>query len=310
MCFGSEKTTGTKTSTVTQPGFISDASKKSVESAYKILNKPFTAYTGDLTAGLTPDQDSAFSMIRSIAGSENPYLSDIEGLYKKFANAGPQTVSAPSLLGSGVDASKASIQDYMNPYISGVLDPTLREFDRSWQKQQQSINAGATMAGAFGDARHGVSESAALRDSQQQRTDAVNKAYSDAFGAASGLRAQDVANLISTGTTNAGLAETALQRAITGGTALQGLDQYQTGRSVDLAKTLADAGKTQQDTKQADLSAKYQEFLRGQGWDEQQASTFAKILAMQPNQSTTTTTESKPDNTGYQLLGTILGAFL
>ncbi|HWW46327.1 MAG TPA: tail fiber domain-containing protein [Xanthobacteraceae bacterium] len=300
----------TKKQTTTQqlPAWLEDAAKANVGRVEDYASKGPTPYTGDFTAGLTDNQKNAFSLINAIAGSSNPYLSDIEGLYSKFANAPASSITPTSLLGGGVDIANASISDYMSPYIQGVLDPQLQDISRQGVNQRQALNAQATMDGAFGDARSGIQLGAQQRDEDILRSNTIGKAYADAFSAASGLRAQDVANLTDAQKTNANLSETALQRAITGGKAFQDLDSANVNRDLSTADALAKAGATEQATNQADLTAKYNEFLRQQGWDADTIKLLSSVLATTPYSKTEEKTVEEANNSGFGILGSIAGA--
>jgi hypothetical protein len=55
----------------------------------------------------------------------------------------------------GSDAA-GSIQDHMNPYIQGVIDPMRAEFDLLRGQANVDVNQQAVGAGAFGGSRHGI----------------------------------------------------------------------------------------------------------------------------------------------------------
>jgi hypothetical protein len=52
------------------------------------------------------------------------------------------------------------------------------------------------MAGAFGDARHGVELGAQDRNEMDAVRNATGQAYNTAFNTAAGMRGQDISNLI------------------------------------------------------------------------------------------------------------------
>lgn len=295
-CFGSMEDTSRKTTSTTNPAYITDASQALTKKATDFANTPVTAYSEPMTAGITDDQNTAFGLIKSIAGSNNPYLSDIEGLYNSFSSAPASTITAPT---------SSEIQQYMNPYIMAALQPQLQDISRSGESQRKGLDASATMDGAFGDARSGVALGEQLRNEGQIRSNAVGTGYSDAFKTA-------LSGLMDTKKTNASLNETALQRLITGGKALTDLDTTNTNRNLTTAKALSDAGKTQQETNQADLTAKYSEFLRQQGWTEKQISALSTALSSAKNASDTTSvaTTAEPNNSGWGILGSVAGSVL
>ncbi|WP_213287598.1 tail fiber domain-containing protein [Bradyrhizobium sp. sGM-13] len=293
-CFGSSEETGRKTTTNTLPAYLESAAQTNVSNAMNFANKPFEAYTGEMTAPLTQNQKDAFGLIKSIAGSSNPYLSDIQDLYKQFSTAPASTITAPTT---------GEIEQYMNPYLMAALQPQLDDIARQGINTRKSLDAQSTMDGAFGDARSGVERAEARRNEDILRTNTIGKGYSDAFTSA-------MANLMDTKKTNATLNETALQRAITGGKALQDLDLSQVNRGLTTADALAKAGKTEQETNQAADTAKFQEFLRGQGWDAQKIALVTSALAGTPKSTTQTTVEEQPNNSGWGIIGSLTSSLL
>jgi hypothetical protein len=255
------------TSRTELPQWLQDAAQQNYQFARGIAEKPFQAYTGERVAGLTPDQMQAAGMVRNLASSGNAYLPGIEQMYGAYGAAPAGKVSSPSILGGGYDAASGSINDYLNPYLQGALAPQLRNIERAGAVMRTGpggIDSGATSAGAFGDARHGVETAEQMRNQAQLESDVTGQAYKDAFDRAATLRGTDVTNLINTGTTNAGLNEQALARMLGSGNAFMGLDKYNTGRGVDLANALNQYGTQARGVDQARMDAAFQEFMRGQ----------------------------------------------
>lgn len=302
-CFGDMKTTKETTSTL--PSYLENAAQANVGNAMNYASKPFEAYTGQKVAPLTSNQTDAFGLIKSIAGTSNPYLSDIEHLYNSFSGAPAGSVTPASMLGGGKTVGNTTIQDYMNPYIAAALQPQLEDLSRTGIGQRQGLDRSATMDGAFGDARSGVALGQQLRDEAKTREGIVGQGYSNAFNTAAGMRGQDISTDLNAQNTNAGLRETALQRAITGGKALGDLDTSTVNRGLTTADALAKAGQTEQQTNQAKDTADMAEFLRQQGWDQQKIATVTAALAGTPHD--TTKTESAPDNSGWGAVGSIAG---
>ena len=88
------------------------------------------------------------------------------------------------------------IASFMDPYLSGVLDPQLREYDRQAGQDRLSANKAATMAGAFGDTGHALLESENQRNLGERRGDAVSRAHSEAFRNAQTQRGNAIQTLL------------------------------------------------------------------------------------------------------------------
>lgn len=309
-CFGDMEATKQVSTTQALPSWMQSAAQQNIDLASDFAAKPYEAYTGDRVAPLTSNQNDAFGLIKNIAGSSNPYLSDIEGLYKSFGSAPASSIATPSLLGAGTDARTASLTDYMNPYVMAALQPMLQDIERQGISQRKSLDAQATMDGAFGDARSGVERGAQRRNENTLRTNTIGTGLKTAFDTASGLRTTDVANLMDTDKTNANLNETMLQRMITGGKALTDLDSSNVNRGLQTANALANAGGVEQNTAQKMNDAKYEEFLRSIGWDQEKIKTLTAALSSTPYEKTSVATSSEPNNSGWGMLGSLTSTLL
>jgi hypothetical protein len=310
MCFGDNQTVDTKTTNNTLPGYLSDAAQWNVGNAMNFAQTPFQTYTGQLTAPLTADQNTAGNIVRNAATSSNQYLPSIESMFSGYAGAPAQSITAPSILGANVDPSKTSISDYMNPYTAAVLSPTLQEIARQSALNANNINARATFAGAYGDTGNALQLARNTADTNKLMADTTANAYSNAFTTGAGLKQSDLANFMNAQNANAGYNEQALARQQQGGQDFLNLDQYNQNRAYTGGQALGQVGQTQQQTQQAADTANYQEFLRGQQWTPQQIALLTSVLSGTPHDTTQVTTDQKPDNSGYQMLGTLGGTLL
>lgn len=314
MClgFGEMKPTEESTKTTQLPGYLSAAAQANVANAGNVTSQPFQSYTAPRVAPLSGDQTAAANTVRTTAATGNPYSSTVADWIKKYSTTPGGTVSAPSILGPGVDPRTANITDYISPYVDAALRPTLEAISRQGAQARKGINAAATMSGAFGDARHGVESSNQLRDESINVGNATGQAYNTAFNTGAALRGQDLANLIGIQNTNNTNAETALNRTGAGATALENLDKYDTGRTLDLANAQNTMGTQDRTVQQAGLDSDYQEFMRKLGYSPQMLQLMSQVLSSDPNSKATTVNAvtEKPDNSGYGLLGSLAGAGL
>jgi hypothetical protein len=309
MCLGNQKQVKDTVSNVQLPQWLTSASQNNVASAQNLRDTGYQEYTGPRVAELTPDQNAAYSTIRSMASSENPYKSDLENVFGSVAKAGPQSVSTVRSIDNvpGQGAS-GSTQDYMNPFIGATLDPIMRQIARQRAAAQNQSDAVSTMGGAFGDARHGFADAEVARNFNNAETDAVGKVNSDAYDRAMQQKQADIARLLDVGKTNANLTEQGMQRQLQGGTALQNLDKYDTGRQADLANMEAAAGEKQRSVNQAGIDAKFQEFMRSQNWPIQLQQLVNQAIASAPHDVNKDEKVYQPDNSGFGMLGSALGA--
>lgn len=119
---------------------------------------PYQAYTGPLTAGASPLQQQAFS--------------GISGLTQ--AGYTPEQYKA-----QGFGTQQA--QQYMNPYLSASLQPTLDEMKRQADIQRLGDAARLSKAGAFGGSRQAIMESEGNRNLLDAQRRAIAEGYSTAY---------------------------------------------------------------------------------------------------------------------------------
>ena len=149
--------------------------------------------------------------------------------------------AATGLTGTGAGTGAGSIQSYMSPYQSQVIDTALGEFDRQAQTQRASQSAQALgIPGAFGGGREGVLQAEYQSSSDRNRAALQNQMLQQGFQQASSARQQDFQN-------QQGVAS---QQATLGG-GIQNLAQQQ-------IKGLGSLGGIQQSQSQAVLDAQRQ----------------------------------------------------
>lgn len=297
MCFGNT-TDDTKTTTSQANPAVAAAATGNLSYVQNLANKGFTPYGGQQVADFSPQQQESFGMTDQIAN--NGTAPTATAMIDNYATAPSQRV--------GADTIANNMSPYMNQYVMNALAPQLTQMDINNAKTQAGINAEATSSGAFGDARQGIEQANTNFLNNVAREGLVGNAYNQAFNTAIGAGAQDVSNKLAADTTNANLAETALNRSLGGANALEGLQNQQLG----VAGAVNTAGQQQTAKQQADLTAQYNQWLMAQQYPfqvaqlmNQTADTGAHVFP-----ASTTTTDQKPDNSGLALAGDLLGAFI
>ena len=189
-------------------------------------------------------QLEAAKLAKSGIGSYQDFL-DAAGT--QFGKAAEGIAGAEALLGAGAGTGTGSIQDFMSPYQSQVIDATLGEFDRQRQIQEQRIKDQQAALGVLGAGRAGVQLSEFGTGSARERALLEAGLLQQGFQEAVARRQQDMAN-------RQGLAQSRL-----------GLGQFQTGlaglqpslQRADIS-TLGSVGAVQQAQAQAQLEAQRQ----------------------------------------------------
>ena len=297
MCFGMQ-TSDQKTSTSTANPAVAGAATSNLNFVQNLQNQGFTPYSGQQVANLSPGQQGTIDTANSIAN--NGTGAQASNLIGGYASAPAQNVQAQSIA--------SNMSPYMNQYVMQALAPQLQQADIQAAKTSANTNAQATGSGAFGDARTGIEQANNAQNANVAREGLIGNAYNAAFNTAIGAGAQDSSNNLAAQNANAGYTETALNRALGGANALEGLQTQQLGTQTT-ANTL-----NQQDTaqQQAGLTAQYNQWLMAQQYPFQTASLMNQTTAAgaQAMPASNTTTESKPDNSGLAMGGALLSAFV
>lgn len=291
------------TQTTTKDPWVTSASQTLTSKATDLANRPFEAYSGELTAGLTKDQQDAFSKIRDLISNSPNLLSKNLSSLDAFSGAPAQSVSYADT--SKINADTAAL---MNPNVAASLKPMLDQIQKSYDDAQKKVGAAATSAGAFGDARQGILEAENLKNKASADTNAVGTAYNNAFQQAQGTAQNLAQGQFQAGTTNANLTEQALQRLLTGTNAEQTVAGSDQSRVLQAIQSLLSGGTLQQQTNQAGDTAAYNEFLRGQGWDYNTLKALSDALGAANSASNTTKTETAQGQSGSSGIAGVLGS--
>jgi hypothetical protein len=313
-CFGdmepTKKVDSTGTSTTAAPQWVQDAGQQNYNQARSILDQGYQPYTGEMVAPLSANEQTASGLVAKAAATGNPYASTAATDFTNYG-AAPKTNYSFNTV-ADQNGPLGTTQSYMDPYLAEVLAPQLRQLGISGAQARQSINANATSSGAYGDARHGVVESEQRKNEALQGTDIVGQAYSQAYKDAMAQREQDAGRQFSTQQAQAAADKDALERMRTSGIDLTNLDKYGVSRDLGLASALGQTGATERDVAQKTDDANFNEFMRKNGFTDNQVAFLTSVLKGTPTAQTTTKagteTTSQPNNTGWQAIGGLASA--
>jgi hypothetical protein len=151
-----------------------------LEKTSALVNSPYQAYQGPLTAGTAPLQSKVFS---GLEGLNFPGQ-----LGQSFSATGAYEL--PSMTPGGMTGQATGptgiAAQYMNPYLSAVLTPQLEELRRQSQITQMGNASKLTQAGAFGGSRQAIMDSETQRNLLQQQNKAIGEGYANAYDKAMG----------------------------------------------------------------------------------------------------------------------------
>ena len=180
------------------------------------------------TAAYTQATDPATGL-----GSFQPFLT----------KAGTAADAATALTGTGAGTGTGSIQSYMSPYQSDVIDTALTEFDRQAQAQKATQAAQALgIPGAFGGGREGVLQAQYQSESDRNRAALQANLLQSGFQQAQAARQADLKNQLGISQQQATLGggmQNLAQQQISGLGRLGGVQQAQSQAVLDAQRQAA-----------------------------------------------------------------------
>ena len=217
----------------------------------KQAQTPFQAYNNPLVAGATPMQQQAYGQAQGNVGNWQPLTNQAQG--------------ALSQLGAAGQFDQSQVQQYLNPYLNGVVGEIGRLGNEQFQNQVlPGLTGNFSALGQQGSARQAMMMSdAAARNQREvlgQQSTALNTGYNNAMQSY-----LDWAKL------NSGN----LQSQAAGSASLAGNVQQYGNTDVGTLNTL---GGQQQATQQKQLDADYGQFQRQQQYPWEQLNNWGNLF--------------------------------
>lgn len=211
-------------------------------------------------------------------GSMSPGQTWQNGVNQLNQAATPQ--KAQTIAGTNLDP-------YLNPYTQNVIDTTLGTLEEQRLKTQNSNDAAAASAGAFGGSRHGILGSetnANFADTVGQTTALLNQ---DNHNSALNLAGADAGMVNSMAQFNAG-------QALNVGNSLLGASNQLFGMQNTANQNLASDGAMQQASIQSIIDAMKGQTAGALGAPQQSLGPILSALGGIPSQGGTSTTSKSP----------------
>ena len=241
---------------------------------------PYQTYQGPRVATFSPMQQEGFGMVPAAATAYQPALGAATQATQGALTAPGGLATAQPYLGQAAQSSVANIGQYMNPYTEQVVN---RIADLGERNLREKLIPGATSkyisAGQLGyGSRTGagtpsgmMTETArALRDTQEAVLAEQSKALQAGYGQAAELAGTDLSRQATLAQLAGGLAGSDVTRQLAGAEQLAGMGQQAQTLGLTGAGALQQVGATQQAQAQKNLDVAYGDFLRQQGYNQEQ----------------------------------------
>ena len=274
---------GSSSSSFTPPPEVVEAYKEALGYGRAAMGQQYQPYTGEITAPLTPTQESGIYNVNRAVGTAIPYFGQATGL---TADVAGRQITPQQF-------SQEAIQQYQSPYTQAVANATFANLREQQKQEQEGLQSGAIRAGAFGGDRAGIAAANLARQQELATAQAMSNIYNQGYGQAVGLFGQQQGVNLQADQANAARQLQAAQQLAGLGTGLQG--SVLQGAQAQLA-----AGAQQQAVQQAINSGYYNQYLGAQAYPYQQAQFFANLATGVGGQmgGTTTGTPAQPSPVG------------
>lgn len=276
---------------------------QTLNTASNLENTPYTPYTGELVAGLTPDQQASYQAVQNAQGSSVPYtsaagsnLNTAGGINQStaaqpyFNNASQMPTAsqaAQPYLNQASSTAPSNISNYMSPYTSSVVNNIATLGDQNLTENVlPAISDEFTGGGAaqFGLNRAAYVTDNAIRNNENTILGNQANALESGYNTAGSLYESDANRAATNASTAGGLANTSInttaglgtdvantasatqQGQIATGNAQAGLGTTIQNNALTGASALNTAG-TQQQTQQQNVdTANQQQFQNQQNY--------------------------------------------
>lgn len=216
------------------------------QTAQNAANRPFQPYSYDPNAFAAPLNPTQLQAIGNISGLQNA--------------ASPFYQAGANMVGNAGNTSSASLlPQYMNPYMSNVVDPVRGAITQQQALQTQNMNTDQIKAGAFGQERGALSRAVLAGQHNLGMGQALSPLYQDAFKTGLGAASND------------------LTRQLQAGQTMGQLGQGYTQTGLGAAQALLGAGTLGQTTQQKGLDALYNQYMMQQQYPFQTAQFLASV---------------------------------
>lgn len=272
---------------------------------------PFSTFQGPRVAEFSPTQQQAFGMTGQAASAYQPALGQAtQATQNAMAQPGALATAQPFLQQAGQIAPQV-INQYMNPYqeqvVNRIADLGVRNLN---EKIMPGIEGRYVAAGQLGFGGRGgaagtpsgmmTDTARAIRDVSDdilgQQSAALQAGYNSGLGAAQ----TDLSRIAGLGATAGGLSATQTNQQLAGAQQLAGLGAQAQELGLTGAGALAQVGAQQQGQAQKNIDLAYADFLRQQGYPQEQINNMVQTLGGIKGAVPTATTQEGIVPLGYQ----------
>ena len=275
---GSAATSYTTTSAL--PDWYTNYAMQVLANQNAVAANPVATFQGPRLAEFSPMQQQAFQATQQAAGAYQPALTQATQTTQQALQAPGALTTAQPYLAQAAQTVPQVTQQYMNPYTEQVVNRIGELGARNLSETlmpaitSKYINAGQLgygPRGGSGTPSGMMTDTArALRDTNADILAAQSAALQSGYNTAQQTAQTDLSRLGQIGQTAGTLANTQIGQQLTGAGQLGALGQSAQQLGLTGAGALGSVGAMQQGQAQKSLDTAYQDFLRQQGYPQEQ----------------------------------------
>lgn len=272
---------------------------------------PYQTFGGPRVAEFSPTQQQAFEMTGQAADAYQPALTQATQATQTAMGAPGALDVAQPYLGSAAQTAPGVVGQYMNPYTENVVNRIAELGTRNLSENIMPGIEGRYIAAGqlgFGGRQPGsgtpsgmmTDTARAVRDVSSdilgKQSEALQAGYTGAMGAAQ----TDLSRMGQLAQTAGGLGYQQTGQQLAGAEQLAGLGAQAQQLGLTGAGALADVGAQQQGQAQKNIDVAYADFLRQQGYPQEQINNMVATLGGIKGAVPTATMEEGIVPTGYK----------
>ena len=269
---------------------------------------PYQQYQGPQVAGFTPLQQQSYNSAGALQSSGQ--LQDASALAGMAGMGGLNASYTYSPYQNQSFTNPGVAQAYMNPYLQASLAPQLAIQQQQQGAAQQTQNAQAAQAGAFGGSRAGVQAAATGLNNQLANQNLIGQGYNNAYNQGAQQfnteqgASQQAANLnAQQGQFGANLGLQGLNAANTAASTLGTLGNNQYNQNLGIIGLQNQLGGQQQQQVQNQMNVDQQNFLNAQNFPYQQMNFMSNLIRGLPMTQQSASVYQAPPSTLSQVAG-------
>ncbi len=254
-----------------------------------IANRPYETAPMPRVAGFTPTQQQAFGMTGTAATAYQPLLGQATQAAQAAANAPGALSTAQPFLTQAGQTSVSNIGQYMNPYTDAVVNRIADLGTRNLTENiMPEIEGRYIKAGQLGFGGRGglggtpsgmmTDTSRAVRDVSADILGKQAEALQSGYTQAAGLAGTDLSRFGTLAGTAGDLARAQQQQQLAASGALSTLGEQAQTLGLAGAGALGGVGAQEQQLGQKNLDVAYGDFLRQQGYPQEQINNMLKTF--------------------------------